>query len=86
MNPIVILPIWLNHRGKTPPWFGEQASSHKLFLDPLHGADALARKFRHITDAIALLQKAYHFPIFFLLLFKALERAWFSGSGAEVRG
>lgn len=54
--------------------FSTQASCHKLLLDSLHSTDALAREFRDITDAIALLQKAYYFPIFILLLFKALDR------------
>lgn len=37
-NHIVILPIWLNHRGKTPPWFNEQTSSHKFLLESLNCA------------------------------------------------
>ena len=31
-NRIVILPIWLNHRGETPPWFNEQTKGTVLLV------------------------------------------------------
>lgn len=72
-NRIVILPIWLNHRGETPPWFNEHASSHKLFLDSLHCADTFPREFGNITDGIALVQEVYDLSIFFPLFILGLD-------------
>ena len=72
LSRIVILPIWLNHRGKKTHWFNEQASSHKFLLDSLHSTYTFPRKFGNITDGIALVQKVDDLSIFFSLFILGL--------------
>ena len=69
---ILILRIWLKHKGETPPWFNEHASSHKLFLDSLHCADSLSREFCNITDGITLVQEVDDLSIFLPLFILGL--------------
>ena len=72
LSRIVILPIWLNHRDETPPWFNEHESSHKLFLDSLDCTDSFSSEFCHITYGIPLVQEVDDLSIFFPLFILGL--------------
>ena len=71
-NHISVSRIWLNHRGKIPPWFNNQTSSHKFLLDSLHSAYTFPSEFCNITDGITLVQEVDDLSIFFPLFILGL--------------